>query len=283
MSDLPLAAAVDAIDVMVDERRLLLEVLAELKPSEWEQATECPAWTVKGITLHLIGDDLSLLSRQRDDEPPGVVPAADDDGWQGLFGELNRFNERWVDTARFLSPPLVIDLLRATGEWTHRWYATVDPDRLGEGVHWAGIDAAPYWMLAAREYSERWIHQQQLRRATGRPGLDEPRFVVPAVAVTVRGFPPALSLFPAEAGTAVSLQLEGTASAWTFVKGPQEWAIHDGVPASPDVRLTLDVPAASALFSRGLEHAAATECLRAEGDEPLAASLAAGVSAFFAR
>ena len=59
--------------------------------------------------------------------------------------------------------------------------------------------------------------------------------------------------------------------------------IHDGMPASPDVRLTLDVPAASALFSRGLEHAAATECLRAEGDEKLAAPLAAGVAAFFAR
>jgi uncharacterized protein (TIGR03083 family) len=283
MSELALAAPVDAIDVMVDERRLLLELLEGLKPAEWDQPTECPAWRVKGIALHLVADDLSLLSRQRDDEPPGVVPTVEDPGWEGLFGELNRFNERWVETAGFLSPPVVVDLLRSTGEWTHRWYTTVDPERLGEGVHWAGIDAAPYWMLAAREYLERWIHQQQIRRATGRPGLDDPRYVVPTVAVTVRGFPPALSLFPAEVGTAVSLQLEGTDRAWTFVNGGSSWMIHDGMPASPDVRLTLDVPAASALFSRGLEHAAATECLRAEGDEKLAAPLAAGVAAFFAR
>jgi hypothetical protein len=48
------------------ERDALLELLAGLSTEDWARPTECLAWPVKGVATHILGDDLSLLSRQRD-------------------------------------------------------------------------------------------------------------------------------------------------------------------------------------------------------------------------
>src|SRR5437588_2489423 len=184
MGDLQPAARVDALPLYPVERAELLDLLSELKADEWAVRTECPAWSVKGIALHLLADDLSLLSRQRDSEPAGVsmAPGA---SFDELFVALDRFNEQWVSAASFLSPLMLIELLRLSGEWTHLFYGTADAERLGEPVAWIGPDPQPYWMLSAREYWERWIHQQQIRRALGRLGLHDAGFVLPAISVAM--------------------------------------------------------------------------------------------------
>src|SRR5437660_5358462 len=112
MTDLPPAGRVEFLDLSRDERRELLELLSELKPAEWEAPTECPAWSVKGIALHLLGDDLSILSRQRDGVPSRVALEAGARGWDQLFAILDRFNEQLVDALADLSPPLLLELLR---------------------------------------------------------------------------------------------------------------------------------------------------------------------------
>jgi hypothetical protein len=61
------AGQLDMTSLLFGERAALLDLLGGLDPSGWQAPTECPAWSVKGIALHLLGDDLSLLSRQRDD------------------------------------------------------------------------------------------------------------------------------------------------------------------------------------------------------------------------
>jgi hypothetical protein len=52
--------------MLAPERGALLDLLCGLTPEDWRRPTECPAWDVKGLALHILGDDLSLLSRQRD-------------------------------------------------------------------------------------------------------------------------------------------------------------------------------------------------------------------------
>lgn len=52
----------------------------------------------------------------------------------------------------------------------------LDLNALGGPVEWAtGSDPAPAWLDIAREYMERYIHQRQIRDATGRPGLGIPK------------------------------------------------------------------------------------------------------------
>ena len=60
------------LEVYRPERAALTSLLEGLGPDDWGSATECPAYTVKGVVTHILGDDLSLLSRQRDQAENGL-------------------------------------------------------------------------------------------------------------------------------------------------------------------------------------------------------------------
>jgi hypothetical protein len=228
-----------------------------------------------------LGDDLSILSRQRDGRPAPVAIAAAAQGWDQLFTILDRHNEAWVEAANALglSTALVCDLLRLTGDWTHDWYTTVDPDRLGEPVPWAGPEPAPYWFLAAREYLERWIHHQQIRRAIDAPPLDEARWAIPAVATAVRGFPAGFSLLPAEPETTISIVLQDVA--WTVRKETEGWSLYDGAAPDATACLSLGLDDAALIFSRALSSRELARRISLDGDRTLATTVVAGLSAFF--
>lgn len=64
--------------------------------------------------------------------------------------------------------------------------------------------AASVWLDAAREYTEFWVHQQQVRDAVGRPGANSGRLTWPVVDTFLRAVPHALRhLSPAPACTSM--------------------------------------------------------------------------------
>ena len=242
----------DVVPLLPRERGALLELLGALDPAAWERPTECPAWSVKGIALHVLGDDLSLLSRQRDEAVNGIVLEAVRPGAPTDFRALlDRFNERWVDVAGFLGTTLVVELLQLTGDLTARFYAEVDPARVGEPVGLFGGGPAPYWQIAAREYLERWVHQAQIRRAVDAPALEEPSLVLPGSAVVARALVQPLAPVAAPPGTAVVLAV-GDLAAWTFTREADGWSVHDEGVVDPAVRLTMSLEDAALVFTRGL-------------------------------
>jgi hypothetical protein len=60
------------LEVYRPERSALLGLLDGLSQADWDRPTECREYTVKGVVTHVLGDDLSLLSRQRDGTEPGL-------------------------------------------------------------------------------------------------------------------------------------------------------------------------------------------------------------------
>src|SRR2546423_3215645 len=118
MTSLREVGSVDAASALEQERAAFVNLLEELSADEWTHSTECPAWTVKGVALHVLGDDLSLLSRQRDAVTPGTILFAARHPGLGFRQILDGFNEQWVEASGYLSPSLVIELLRLTGDWT---------------------------------------------------------------------------------------------------------------------------------------------------------------------
>lgn len=283
MGELRVAERLDVIGSLRAERQALLVLLGSLQGAEWDLPTECPAWSVKGVVLHVLGDDLSLLSRQRDRVTNSLeLMAREEPDWD-FRHLLNGFNEAWVHRARFMSPLLVTELLELTGELTADFYAAVDADLLGEPVPFVGPTPAPYWLIAAREYTERWIHHLQVARATERPGPVEARFVAPAMAAMMRGFPAAMSAMPAGPDAAVSFVLEGSGKAWTFINEKEGWKLYDGVDAEPAARLDLSLLIAAGLLSRGLDREVILSELQPAGEAHLGTALRDGLAAFFAR
>lgn len=167
-------------DVLDPERDELLALLEDLDETDWELPTECPQYSVKGIATHILGDDLSLLSRQRDGALPGLFLVAEKMPGVDFRTLLNAFNDQWVEAARFLSSSLLIDLLRLSGGWSSAYYQQVDPSVPVEPVPLFEPpegELSPFWQAIAREYLERWAHHSQIRRAIGRPSLADSPFI----------------------------------------------------------------------------------------------------------
>jgi len=136
--------------------------------------------------MHILGDDLSLLSRQRDQAENGLSLLLPELPGSDLRTLLDTFNDRWVAAASFLSPNLLVELLGLTGEWTAEYYENVDPLTDGESVGLFGArqnESSPFWQAIAREYLERWIHHSQIRRSLGLTSLSDRRFLEPGIEV----------------------------------------------------------------------------------------------------
>jgi uncharacterized protein (TIGR03083 family) len=234
VNELPLAGRLDVADDLLAERGALLDLLRGLDSDGWERRTECPAWTVRGLALHILGDDFSLLSRQRDAATNGLLLYAESHPGLDIRGLLDGFNEQWVTAAGFFSTELVVELLRLTGEWTHRYYAEVDPDEPGEPVFFfAATGPSPVWQAAAREYVERWVHQHQIRRAVGAPDLS-PQLHRACAATVARAVAAQLAPLVVPVGTTVVFAIDDVGN-WTMLRTDGGWNVHDGAAREPHV------------------------------------------------
>jgi uncharacterized protein (TIGR03083 family) len=154
----------DARPMFERVRASLLELLADLPVSEWHRPTPAGSWLVRDVVAHLLGDDVGRLSRSRDNH---LGPGPDTN--ESLSQFVNRYNEQWVRACARLSPQLLTDFLAHTSKEVLSYWQQVDLDALGEPVSWACPDQpAPVWLDCARDFTEDWIHQQQIRQGLAR-------------------------------------------------------------------------------------------------------------------
>ena len=254
----------------------LLDLLSGLSDDEWAAPTVCPGWSVKDLAGHLLGDDVGMLSRRRDGYRRGNVAIA---GWDDLVAFINRQNAEWVETARRLSPRLLCAMLRLTGDQVSEFFQSLDPHALGDPVDWAGPEPAPVWLDLAREYTERWHHQQQIRDAVGKPGLLEPRYLAPALDAFARALPHTYRDVAAAEGTLVALTVTGAAcGSWFVLREQASWRLYLDVARQPDAQVVLDQDIAWRLFTRGIGEEAARERAAIAGDQRLAGPILRMVS-----
>lgn len=84
-------------------------------------------------------------------------------------------------------------------------------------------------MDIAREYTEFWVHQQQVRDAVGRPGADRPELVRPVLDTFLRSLPHVLRAHARPDGTAVRVRVPGPAGGtWYAVRDGGRWRMADG-------------------------------------------------------
>jgi hypothetical protein len=66
------------------------------------------------------------------------------------------------------------------------------------------------WFDIAREFTEHWHHQQQIRDATGQPPLYDPYLLSPVLDTFVRALPHSFPHAAAPEGTVVRLEIQVT-------------------------------------------------------------------------
>jgi uncharacterized protein (TIGR03083 family) len=236
---------VDTRPLFPKVRSALLGLLGELNNDEWKLPTVCEGWDVKDIALHLLGVEVGNIARRRDGTESGP-PAGEE-----LVVWLNAHNEEWVRTTRRMSPCLLLELLRETGEIFDDYLNSLDVDAVTASVSWVGEEPVPVWLDVAREYTERWVHQQQIRDATERPGLTEAGFIGAVLQTFVHALPRTYRDVDARVGSAVQLEVEGPGGGtWRIVRSATAWELEAGSEPSPDALVTMNGDCAWRVFTR---------------------------------
>lgn len=143
--------------------------------------------------------------------------------------------------------------------------------KIGDAVSWASPEPAPVWLNLAREFTERWHHQQQIRDATGQPPLYDRYFLAPVLDTFVRALPYAFRSTDAPAATVVRFEISGEASGiWYVYKSEAVWILLADSPRKPSASVVLPQDVAWRLFTKGIDRGRARGVATIEGRNDLA-------------
>lgn len=256
-------------DRFPDLGRELLGVLHSLHGADWDKPTVCAAWSVRDVAAHLLDTAWRRLSVERDGHrlPPPSEPIT---GTADLVRFLNELNATWVAAARRLSPRLLVELMADAERALAAHLAKLDPwGPAAFPVDWAGERESAAWFDVARELTERWLHQQQIRLAVGATPLTDPFFSQPVFDAFVRALPHRYRAVDAPAGASLAIEIRGeTTYAYTLLR-EETWTLWKGRPPVPTAALALDEEPAWLLFTKGRKGDDVRAASRVDGDRAL--------------
>src|SRR5579863_4985174 len=246
----------------------LIDVLSSLTPGEWDLQTVAPLWKVRDVAAHLLDTALRKLSIVRDS---WYVEQVNIRSPEDLIAFINRLNREGVTVYRRLSPAVLIDLMRGACEQSARFHESLDPFAPAAfAVSWAGEESSLNWFDTAREVTERWHHQQQIRLATNRPGIMDPDLYHPVLDCFVRGMPHLYRDIKAPAGTVLLLEILGESGGkWILSHGTTGWDFVNETVGKLAARITIPQELAWRLFTKGIDRNSAREQIQIHGDKTL--------------
>jgi uncharacterized protein (TIGR03083 family) len=252
----------------------LLDLLESLGPDDWSRRTVVPAWNVQQIAAHLLDTASRRLSFGRDGAVRAPAPAITSDRDVAPF--VNTLNARGVETYGALSPQVLVAFMHVVVRDLHAYLATLDPFATAAfGVSWAGERRSLNWFDVAREFTERWHHQQQIRLAVARPGILTRRLYHPVLDCFLRGLPYAFRSIAAPIGSIVTVEVSGDCGGvWSLRRNGHEWALTaDPDPAAGVARVTIPQEIAWQIFTKAMPFEHARPQVTIAGDERLGAGV----------
>lgn len=246
----------------------LIDLLRSLTPGEWDLQTIAPLWKVRDVVAHLLDAPLRKLSFVRDS---CHVEAVDIRTHQDVVALVNRLNREGVIVYRRLSPPVLVEMMEMACEQYAHFHECLDPFAPAAfAVSWAGEQASLNWFDTARELTERWHHQQQIRLATNRPGIMTPELYHPVLDCFVRGLPYVYREVDSPVGAIVLLEISGECGGqWYLSKGLTAWDLLRQPLGDFVSRVTIPQELAWRLFTKGIDVDSARAQIEIEGNRNL--------------
>lgn len=262
---------IDTIALFPVLQDYLVELLRGLSAEDWLRPTICKGWAVKDIAAHILDVDLRLIVLYRDNYTTPGAPVIN--SYQDLVNYLNKLNNDWVMIARRLSPAVLVDMLEQAGPQLYQLLKELPPfENAIFSVAWAGESVSPNWFHIARQYTELWHHQQQIRLAVG---LTEPlmsaKLYHPLLDTFVRALPHTYRNVNAPEGSLIKLVITGAGGdSWYLRKLPDSWEMAGNIDNSQaNAVITIDGEIAWRMFTKGITLAEALPHVAIEGNQEL--------------
>jgi hypothetical protein len=252
----------------IDEK--LIEVLTSLSDDDWNKQSIAPLWTVKDIAVHLLDGNIRTLSMARDGYF-GVQPE-NVNSYQDLVDYLNKLNAEWVIALKRMSPKVLIELLASTGKQYCDYISTLNPfDKAIFSVGWAGEDESRTWFHVAREYTEKWHHQQQIRLALGKEHeLYTKELYWPHLETSMRALPHHYRDVTGNEGDMIQFVVTGEGGGtWNLYHDSSRWILVQESTAQPVCQVTIEGAIAWRLFTKGISKPEARNYVIIEGKQEI--------------
>lgn len=244
----------------------LLELLRSLSSEDWDRQTLAPRWKVRDVVAHLLDTQLRKLSVVRDGymavKPRIASP-------QDLLDFINRLNAEGVAQYSRLSPPALISLMETASRESCAFHSSLDPfAKAAFSVSWAGESESQNWFDTARELTERWHHQQQIREAVGKPGIMVSRLYHPVLDCFMRALPFAYRDVSAEAGSLVELKVTGDCGgSWHLYRAENAWQLITRAEGTQIAEVEIPQEIAWRIFTKGISREKARKLINFCGQE----------------
>lgn len=252
----------------------LIDLLESLSPEEWNAPTIAGKWTVKDVAAHVLdGCYLRRLSIHRDgyfgSKPENI------NSYEDLVRYLNDLNAVAVGAFKRISPRIIIELMKIYSREVYEFFKTLEPrGRAIFAVDWAGETESENWFDIARDYTERWHHQQQIRLAVGKFGIESRELYFPVLDTFMRALPHTYRKVTAVENTVLRFTIVGEAGGdWYLRKTSEGWTLEKEAAGSPAVEVSIPQEIAWRIFTKGIDKNAAKSQSTLEGDQDLGAEI----------
>lgn len=255
----------------------LVELLQSLTPDEWQRSSIAKLWTVKDIAAHLLDTNIRLVAVFRDNYFGEQVTVQ---SHKELVDFLNTLNADWVKALRRASPQLLILLHQITGPLFCNCMQSLNPfEKSLFAVNWAGETESKNWMEVARNYTEKWLHQQQIRDAVNKPGLMTKELFYPFMDIFMLALPHTYRTVAADNGTTIKVTITtDIGGSWYLLRTENRWTLSKTPVHSPAAEVITDPDTAWKLFSKSLRPADVQDKVTITGNRPLGETVLTMVS-----
>jgi uncharacterized protein (TIGR03083 family) len=267
---------IPAVHLLSGLDKQLISLLQSLSPEEWQAPTIAGQWTVKDVAAHFLNGNIRSLSAIRDNY------TGDISGFQSnesLIDYLNQLNGGWVNSMKQVSPAILTELLLYTGSRYTKQLSLLDPFAPAPfPVAWAGDRVSPNWFHIAREYTEKWHHQQQIRDAVNRPGIMSRLYYYPVLDTFMMALPYTYRHTDADKQTVVQVSITGEAGGNWFLVKREKWELHRDNKLPVAAHTTIDGNIAWKLFTKSLRKISVMHAVSVTGDRQLGETVLGMVS-----
>jgi len=135
-------------------------------------------------------------------------------------------------------------------------------------VSWAGEEESPNWFHMAREFTERWHHQQQIRMAVNKPGITTREFYFPVLDCFMRALPYTYRNVNAKPGSLAQFNISGECGgSWYLLRDTDKWKLIASPAGETISETTIPQEIAWRVFTKGIPREEARSQVRVLGDE----------------
>jgi uncharacterized protein (TIGR03083 family) len=201
---------IDTIPLFPKLGKHLIELAEDLTTEEWNAPTQFPVWRVKDIFSHLLDTALRRLSSQRDRYLPVEKPHIS--SYAEFIAYITQTADRWASATAHLSPQVLVELMKSAQDQLAQYLGGLDPNaRSAVPVSWAGQTESRNWFDTAREYTERWHHQMQIREALRRDSLCTRELYFPVLDTFMEALPHHYRAIHRPDGYVLEIRIDGPA------------------------------------------------------------------------